>query len=83
MCIRDRVICITHLAQIACAADNHYLIKKDEKDGMSSTHINLLDEKGRIEELSRIMGALEITDTTRAHARALRCDALKMKEELK
>jgi len=80
---RRQVICITHLAQIACAADNHYLIKKDEKDGMSSTHISLLDEQERIEELSRIMGALEITDTTRAHAKQLRCDALKMKEELK
>ena len=79
---RRQVICITHLAQIACAADNHYLIKKDVKDGMSSTHISLLDEQERIEELSRIMGALEITDTTRAHARQLRCDALKMKEEL-
>ncbi len=80
---RRQVICITHLAQIACAADNHYLIKKEEKDGMSSTHISLLDEQEQIEELSRIMGALEISDTTRAHAKQLRCDALKMKEELK
>ena len=79
---RRQVICITHLAQIACAADNHYLIKKDEKDGMSSTNISLLDERARIEELSRIMGALDITDTTRAHAKQLRCDALRMKEEL-
>lgn len=78
---RRQVICITHLAQIACAADNHYLIKKDIDDSRSSTHIFSLDEKGRIEELSRMLGALSINDTTRAHAASLRKEALKMKAE--
>lgn len=79
---RKQVICITHLAQIACAADSHYLIKKDMDENSSSTHISLLDKEQRIEELSRILGALTVTDTTRSHAREMLAEAEKMKAEL-
>ncbi len=78
---RRQVICITHLAQIACAADNHYLIKKDITDERSSTHIALLNESERIDELCRILGGLKVTDTTRAHALELRKEASIMKNQ--
>lgn len=65
---RGQVICITHSAQIAAAADDHYRISKAEKDGRTETSLSLLDRDGRINELSRIMGGIEITDTVRKTA---------------
>ncbi len=79
---RRQVICITHLAQIACAADSHYLIKKETDEKSSSTHIELLDERQRAEELSRILGGLTVTETTRTHARELLHEAAAMKADL-
>lgn len=58
-----QVICITHLAQIAAMADAHYGIEKQVIDGKTKTHISLLDEKEEIEELARILGGAEITET--------------------
>ena len=63
-----QVLCITHSAQIAAAADAHYKISKSEKDGRTETSLTLLDREGRINELSRIMGGIEITDTVRKTA---------------
>lgn len=51
-----QVICITHLPQIASAADNHYLIEKDIDGELASTKLKLLDHAGRVAELSRIVG---------------------------
>lgn len=56
-----QVLCVTHLAQIACFADNHFLISKSEKDNKTFTEINSLDRNGRISELSRIIGGAEST----------------------
>ena len=77
---RKQVICITHLAQIASAADAHYLIEKEVGEDASSTHIRLLDEAQRVEELSRILGGLTVTETTRSHARELLAEAEEMKK---
>ncbi len=63
-----QVICITHSAQIAAAADTHFKISKAEKDGRTETSLTTLDREGRINELSRIMGGIEITDTVRKTA---------------
>lgn len=63
-----QVICITHSAQIAAAADTHYKISKAERDGRTETSLTTLDREGRINELSRIMGGIEITDTVRRTA---------------
>ena len=58
-----QVICITHLAQIAAMADAHYGIEKQVIDGFTKTNISLLNEKEEIEELARILGGAEITDS--------------------
>lgn len=63
-----QVLCITHSAQIAAAADTHFKISKAEKDGRTETSLTALDREGRINELSRIMGGIEITDTVRKTA---------------
>lgn len=54
-----QVLCITHLAQIACFANNHYLISKSERDNKTFTKIDCLDNDGRIQELARIIGGIE------------------------
>jgi DNA repair protein RecN (Recombination protein N) len=66
-----QVLCVTHSAQIASLADSHYLIKKTEKDGRAETEVLRLDEEGRIKELSRILGGIEVTEAQRLAAAEL------------
>ena len=66
-----QVICITHAAQIAALADTHYLIRKEEKEGRAQTSLELLSTSGRIEELSRIIGGINITEKVRDTAKEL------------
>lgn len=56
-----QVLCVTHLAQIACFADNHFLISKSENDNKTYTKVENLDNNGRIYELARIIGGIEAT----------------------
>lgn len=57
-----QVICVTHSAQIASTANQHYLIKKSESDGRTQTHIYELNKEERIKETARILGGITITD---------------------
>jgi DNA repair protein RecN (Recombination protein N) len=66
-----QVLCVTHQAQIAALADSHFLISKAVKDNRTFTDIKLLDYDGRLKELARIIGGVEITDTALAHAEEL------------
>lgn len=74
-----QVICITHLPQIAAMADRHFLIEKSEKDGKTVTNLNMVNEESRIDELSRMLGSDNITDTVRANAIELIENANKVK----
>lgn len=56
-----QVLCVTHLAQIACFADNHFLISKSESENKTYTKVESLDNNGRIHELARIIGGAEIS----------------------
>lgn len=58
-----QVICVTHSAQIASNADEHFLIQKKFEKDKTYTSVTPLDFEGRKRELARIMGGLEITDT--------------------
>lgn len=66
-----QIICVTHSAQIASLSDCHLLIHKDEEDGRIYTKIEELDEEGRIGELARILGGINVTEKQRAAAREL------------
>lgn len=57
-----QVITVTHSAQIASAADEHFLIQKDFSGDRTYTKVTPLNFEGRKNELARIMGGLEITD---------------------
>ena len=56
-----QVLCVTHLAQIACFADNHFLISKSESENKTYTKVESLDNYGKIHELARIIGGIEAT----------------------
>ena len=67
-----QIICITHLPQIAAMADAHYLIEKSVENSTTVSKIRLLDEEESINELSRMLGGVEITDKVRESAREMR-----------
>lgn len=69
----SQLFCVTHSAQIASLADTHLLIKKQEVNMHTETSVYPLDEDGRIAELSRILGGINITASQREAA----CDMLK------
>ncbi len=76
-----QVLCVTHSAQIASLADTHYLIAKEERDGRAETSVSPLNEEGRINELSRILGGIEVTDAQRMAARELYTERSVYKED--
>jgi DNA repair protein RecN (Recombination protein N) len=65
------VLCITHLPQIAAYADTHFQIEKRVAGGRTKTTVVHLDETGRIEELSRMLGGTTVTAGLRATAREM------------
>jgi DNA repair protein RecN (Recombination protein N) len=65
---RHQVLCVTHLPQVASQGRNHYRIMKLTDGKSSRTQVRLLDGDQRIDELSRMLGGVEITAATRAHA---------------
>lgn len=74
-----QIICITHLPQIAAMADAHYLIEKSVENSTTVSKIRLLNDEERIDELSRMLGGVEITDKVRESAREMRELALQKK----
>ncbi len=66
-----QVICVTHSAQIASLAHNHLKIYKTEQNGRVSTSVEALDQNSRVEEIARILGGIEISDTVREAAREM------------
>lgn len=71
-----QVLCVTHLPQIAALADTHLLIAKEERDGRTFTTVTPLDHEGRKEELARIIGGANITETTLRSAEEMMHGAL-------
>lgn len=67
-----QVLCITHLAQIAAAADAHYSISKEVQNKETFTAIKKLDDEGSEKELARLLGGEKITEAVLQNARELR-----------
>ena len=66
-----QVLCITHLPQIACFGSRHFLVSKEEKGERTKTGIRFLSEEERLEEITRMLAGVEITEKARAHAREM------------
>ena len=56
MCIRDRVIVVTHLPQLAGYGDAHFHVSKAVAGGRTTTHVDTLDTTGRVRELAAMLG---------------------------
>ncbi|MBQ1258693.1 MAG: DNA repair protein RecN [Clostridia bacterium] len=63
-----QIICITHSAQIASLADTHFKISKTEINGRTETTLKNLSLDERVDEVARILGGIEITETQRKTA---------------
>ncbi|HEX5339985.1 MAG TPA: DNA repair protein RecN [Gammaproteobacteria bacterium] len=66
-----QVLCVTHLPQVASQAHQHLRVSKQTQARATLTRIETLDRKLQIEELARMLGGIEITETTRKHAREM------------
>lgn len=66
-----QIISVTHSAQIASLADSHYLISKHDVDGRTESRVDLLDSDGRVSEIARILGGINVTESQIAAAREM------------
>ena len=66
-----QIISVTHSAQIASLSDNHYLISKHDVDGRTESNVTLLDENGRVGEIARILGGINVTESQMIAAREM------------
>jgi DNA repair protein RecN (Recombination protein N) len=68
---RFQVLCITHLPQIAARGDAQFMIEKSVRGNRTVTHVERLNESGRVEEVARMIGGASVTEQVRASAREL------------
>jgi DNA repair protein RecN (Recombination protein N) len=66
-----QVLCVTHLPQVAAQAHHHLLVSKQAKGKQTHTRVDHLSDEERAEELARMLGGVEITEQTRAHAQEM------------
>ena len=66
-----QVLCVTHLSQLACMADNHLYIEKNSDGENTYTAVRKLDHKGRVQEIARIIGGSDITPLALKHSEEL------------
>ena len=62
-----QVLSVTHLPQIAALGDAHFLVEKVAGENRTDTHVRLLDEEGRVRELSRLVGGAEDSESSLSH----------------
>ena len=65
---KHQVMCITHLPQVAAAADQQWQVSKGAASGKVLSRVAILGRDERVEELARMLGGVKITETTRRHA---------------
>jgi len=66
-----QVLCVTHLPQVAARANWQWQVSKNSQNGLARSCVVELDEPGRVEEVARMLGGVEITTITRQHAREM------------
>ena len=72
---RCQVIVVTHLAQVAAFADRHFVVAKADDGTVTTSGVRLVEDDDRVEVLARMMGGLESSDSSLAHARELLASA--------
>jgi len=66
-----QVLCVTHLPQVAAQANWQWQVSKATRDGVTLSSIQPLDADGRVQEIARMLGGVEITEITLQHASEL------------
>jgi DNA repair protein RecN (Recombination protein N) len=66
-----QVLCVTHLPQVASQGDHQWCVQKIVDQGQTISHIQVLNRQDRVQEIARMLGGSDITDTTLRHAREL------------
>lgn len=66
-----QVICVTHLPQIACFSDHHFVISKTVSKGRTFTEVRELSAEEQVEELARMLAGVKVTEKALAHAREM------------
>lgn len=79
--IHSQVLCITHLPQVAAMADQHLFISKSIESDRTRTHVEMLDEDNKTQEIARMLAGAEVTQLTINTAKELREFAEKKKLE--
>lgn len=64
----QQVVCVTHLAQVASHAHHHFKVEKQTNEEQTNTTLYSLDDQQRKEEIARMMGGAELTESTLSHA---------------
>lgn len=67
----SQVLVVTHLPQVAAYADRHVVVRKSSDGAVTTSGLELLDDEGRVRELSRMLAGMEASDTAMAHAEEL------------
>jgi DNA repair protein RecN (Recombination protein N) len=66
-----QVLCVTHLPQVAAQGHRHVRVAKHSDGGHTRTRVTPLDARERVDEIARMLGGIEITEATLAHARQM------------
>lgn len=66
-----QVLVVTHLPQVAAFAAAHVRVTKETGEDRTVATVEVLDDEGRVEELSRMLSGLPDSDTARQHAAEL------------
>lgn len=68
---RGQVFCVTHLAQVAAQGNQHLRVSKKVSNEATSSKVDLLKDQDRTQEIARLLGGIELTEQTLAHAREM------------
>lgn len=66
-----QVLCVTHLPQVAAQCHQHLFVSKFTEQDATYSRIETLDDQGRISEVARMLGGVDMTEHTIAHAREM------------
>ena len=66
---RGQVLTVTHLPQVAAQGHQHLFVRKEQQRNSTRTCIDRLDQEGRVQEVARMLGGVDLTEESLAHAR--------------
>lgn len=68
---RTQVLCVTHQPQVASQGHQHLFVSKTSQKNQTQTRIDVLNDDRRVHEVARMLGGIELTDTSFEHAREM------------